>query len=298
MEPKAPFDSPKRCHLPLLEWCAREGHKSKVTAGCLWIPEILASLHDSSPAAHLGVKKTLKKARDRVYWVRQRHDVEQWCASCEKRASRKMERVAMDILGPLPKHSCSGKLLYEVEGGLPYEGYGSYNSSAPDCQWILLQVWSARHLHTDQGKNFESTLIENICSLLGVQRLVPHLTTCSPMVLSKDSTIHCWICSVWLPQRTNINGLSTLLFAYRSSVQETTDTTPFKLMFGREARLPIDLNWICQPRNCSVTTLQNNYKTTWLVHTAMSTRTCRVLTNVKNQIVTNKPAKACTMWMT
>ena len=54
-----------------------------------WVPEILANLHDSSTAAHLGMKKTLEKARDRFYWIRQRHDVEQWCASCAKCASRK-----------------------------------------------------------------------------------------------------------------------------------------------------------------------------------------------------------------
>ena len=31
------------------------------------------------------------------------------------------------------------------------------------------------------------------------------------------------------------------MYAYRTSIQETTGATPFSLMFGREARLPIDL---------------------------------------------------------
>ena len=35
--------------------------------------------------------------------------------------------------------------------------------------------------------------------------------------------------------------IPTLMFAYRSSIQETAGATPFKLMFGGEARLPIDL---------------------------------------------------------
>ena len=35
--------------------------------------------------------------------------------------------------------------------------------------------------------------------------------------------------------------LPVLLFAYRTSVHETTDVTPFSMMLGREARLPEDL---------------------------------------------------------
>ena len=35
--------------------------------------------------------------------------------------------------------------------------------------------------------------------------------------------------------------LPVLLFAYRTSVHETTGVTPFSMMLGREARLPEDL---------------------------------------------------------
>ena len=35
--------------------------------------------------------------------------------------------------------------------------------------------------------------------------------------------------------------LPSLLFAYRTSAYETTATTPFQLMFGRDPRLPEDL---------------------------------------------------------
>ena len=40
----------------------------------------------------------------------------------------------------------------------------------------------------------------------------------------------------WLPQ---------VLLAYRSSVHKPTGATPFALLYGREARLPVDLFFPC-----------------------------------------------------
>ena len=85
------------------------------------VPQVLAGLHDSPVGGHLGAKKTLDKVRTRFYWPNQRNDVQLWCASCAKCCSRKtplvvraplqldnsvsrpLQRVAMDILGPLPE---------------------------------------------------------------------------------------------------------------------------------------------------------------------------------------------------
>ena len=86
----------------------------------VWVPDILYGLHDSIIGGHLGTRKTLEKVQHRFYWPGQRHDVEQWCSKClvcnspksppKRRAplevskvDRPLERVAMDILGPLPE---------------------------------------------------------------------------------------------------------------------------------------------------------------------------------------------------
>ena len=34
--------------------------------------------------------------------------------------------------------------------------------------------------------------------------------------------------------------ISQVLMAYRTAVQSSTGVTPFRMMFGREARLPVD----------------------------------------------------------
>eukprot|EP00731_Ephydatia_muelleri_P003031 Em0001g3031a len=84
------------------------------------VPTVLEQLHNAPSGSHLGVSKTVEKVRCRFYWPGQRRDIERWCAACESCATRKapptkpraamqadlpsgpFERVAMDILGPLP----------------------------------------------------------------------------------------------------------------------------------------------------------------------------------------------------
>ena len=82
---------------------------------------VLTQLHDSATAGHLGIQKTLDKVQRRFYWPGQRRDVEDWCRSCSKckagklpvrphhapmqieTAGKPLQRVSMDILGPLPE---------------------------------------------------------------------------------------------------------------------------------------------------------------------------------------------------
>ena len=54
----------------------------------------------------------------------------------------------------------------------------------------------------------------------------------------------------WLPQ---------LLLAYRSSVHESTGATPFALLYGHEARLPVDLCFPCPAESSAASTNYQEY---------------------------------------
>ncbi|GFW33393.1 retrovirus-related Pol polyprotein from transposon 412 [Trichonephila clavipes] len=96
------------------------------------IPEVLKELHGSPTGGHFGVMKTLHRVRERFCWGKVRADVEQWCKSCDACSARKgpkmrsrgklhrynvgapFERIAFDILGPLPRTASSNKYLLNV----------------------------------------------------------------------------------------------------------------------------------------------------------------------------------------
>ncbi|KAJ8013689.1 hypothetical protein DPEC_G00032400 [Dallia pectoralis] len=96
-------------------------HQVQVVLPKSLVPKVLAMLHSAKTGGHLGVQKLQGKVKDRFYWMGWFSDVKQWCRECVDCASRKTqgraprallnpsvtarpyERIALDILGPLPE---------------------------------------------------------------------------------------------------------------------------------------------------------------------------------------------------
>ena len=90
---------------------------------------VLEQLHDSPVGGHFGVAKTLPKVRERFFWPKCRQFVKEWCRKFDKYASRKgptkrqkgpmkqfnvgtpLERVAVDVMGPLPTSTSGNKYI-------------------------------------------------------------------------------------------------------------------------------------------------------------------------------------------
>ena len=116
------------------------------------IPAVLTEVHNSPAGGHLGVTKTLEKAR-RFYWPGQRRDIEDWCRGCVECGARKspakkhhapmqlkiagqpMQWVAMDILGPLPETAHQNKFVLVISD------YFTKWSEALQCKTWKQQPW-------------------------------------------------------------------------------------------------------------------------------------------------------------
>ncbi|XP_062386495.1 uncharacterized protein LOC134074829 [Sardina pilchardus] len=99
-------------------------------------------------------------------------------------------------------------------------------------------------LHSDQGANFESTLIHELCQLYGCRktRTTPYHPQGNGSCERFNQTLLNLLGTLESEQQNRwVEHLPSLLHAYNNSVHATTGYAPSYLMFGRHTRLPVDL---------------------------------------------------------
>ena len=209
--------------------------------------------------------------RERFYWPGHTTDVQQWCKTCPECAARKtpapkrhaplqnvktgypMQIVAADILGPLPESDNGNSYILLVFDYFTRwaKAYAIPNQEAPTVATKLVDEMFCRfsipeQFHTDQGRQFESEVVKEVSKLLNI-----HKTRTTPYHPQSDGLVE-------RLNRTILNMLATtvkdhplewethirkLCMAYNTSVHPTTGYTPFFLMFGRQARIPLDITY-------------------------------------------------------
>lgn len=99
-------------------------------------------------------------------------------------------------------------------------------------------------VHTDQGRQFESTLFQDLCKMLRIEktRTTPYNPKSDGLVERFNRTLEDMISKYVQPNQKDWDEvLPLLMLAYRSSVHQTTGYSPAKLNLGRELKLPVDL---------------------------------------------------------
>ena len=231
--------------------------------------EVLADLHEGALGGNLGTDKTLGRLKERFYWPGHYNDVRNWCHNCGVCASRKtpapkarapltsivtsypLQLVAMDIVGPFPE-SAAGNLYILVVADYFTRYTAAYpipNQEAITIATKLVDEFFFRfsppeRLHSDQGRNFESAVIAEVCKLLGVEksRTTPYHPQSDGLVERFNRTLLDMLATAvgdhpfeWEQH------LRRLCLAYNTSLHPTTGHSPFYLMFGRQAHMPVDI---------------------------------------------------------
>ena len=176
------------------------------------------------------------------------------------------QRVSIDLVGPFKQLSSKGN-KYILTAKCCFtkwiEAVAIPNKKAETVGKTLFdnifsRMGMPQQLHSDQGKEFMDQSFNFMCRSLGIL----HTTTPSYNPQSNQverSHRHLRAC---LKALENADGdwedhLPTALMGMRTCVHKTTNMTPFKAMFGREAQLPIDVITGAPPELYEAETIEN-----------------------------------------
>lgn len=88
-----------------------------------------------------------------------------------------MERVAIDVLGPLPKTGSGNQYILIAQDYFTKwpEAFAIPDQQAETVAEILVTQFFTRfgvpiELHSDQGRNFEAQTFQEVCRLLGIHK--------------------------------------------------------------------------------------------------------------------------------
>ena len=162
-----------------------------------------------------------------------------------------MRLVVADILEPLPESDAGNSYIVVVGDYFTrwMEAYPIPNQEAATVakkmtDEFFLRFSPPEKLHMDQGRQFESELVAEVCKLLGIDKI--RNTAYHPQSDGLIERFNRTLLSM-LATAANENPfnweehLRPLCMAYNTSVQSTTGFSPFSLMFGHQVWMPMDV---------------------------------------------------------
>lgn len=228
-------------------------------------PEVLAQVHQGH--GHQGVERTLELLRQRCYWPGMSAEVAQWCRECERCQVAKDTHIpAPSFMGHLVA-SCPNEilaidftLLEPSQNGIENvlvmtDVFSKYTLAVPTrdqrastVAQVLVSEWFYKfgvpaRVHSDQGRNFESSLIQQLCVLYGIvkSRTTPYHPAGNGQCERFNRTLHNLLRALPVSRKRDWHCcLPQVLYAYNTTPHQSTGESPFYLMFGQEPRLPVD----------------------------------------------------------
>lgn len=243
-------------------------------------PMVLRSLHDE--CGHLGVERTTELIKDRFYWPRMTAEVEQYIRTCGRCISRKtlpqhasplnqitsngpLDLVCIDFLQIEPDSKGVANVLVVTDHYTRYaQAFATKNQKAITVARVLWDKYFVHYglparIHSDQGRDFESRLIKELLSMLGIRksRTSPYHPQGDAQPERFNRTLLAMLGTLDAVQKQHWSQhITYLVHAYNCTKNDSTGYSPYHLMFGREARLPIDICFGISPNGESETSYQ------------------------------------------
>ena len=248
-----------------------DNSSSKKVQWQLVVPKVyrsraLVGCHDD--VGHQGRMRTLSLLRERFYWPGMQTEAMQHVQQCTRCLRRKtpshvaplqpihvtqpLELVHMDYLSLEPSKGNTENALVITDHFTRYAL--AYPSKTQTAQATARILWDNFICHygfpekfiSDQGRNFESDLIKELCKIAGVKKL--HTTPYHPQGNGQCERFNSTLCNMLgtLSEEEKSDWksyLGCMTHAYNCTKHASTTYSPYYLMFGRHPRLPIDVEF-------------------------------------------------------
>ncbi len=224
----------------------------------------LRGLHDD--VGHQGRDKTTWLVKQRFFWPGLDSDVRrkvEECGRCIRRktpavpsaelipiqTTRPMELVCIDFLSLERSQGGFEDILVITDHFTRYsQAVPTRNQSAKTTAKALYDNFICHYsfparIHSDQGRNFESRLIKELCQIAGVQksRTTPYHPMGNGAVERFNQTLLKMLGTLEEYEKADWKSyVAPLVHAYNATKHESTGFSPHYLMFGWHPRLAVD----------------------------------------------------------
>ncbi len=227
--------------------------------------EVLTMVHQEH--RHQEIERTTELLRQWCNWPGMGSDVIRWCQDCERcqvakdaqpvahsfmghlLASRPNEILAIDFTVLEASRSGIENVLVMTDVFTKYSlAVPTRDQRAETVARVLVTEWFYKlgipgRIHSDQGQNFESRLMQQLCDLYAIRksRTTPYHPAGNSQCERFNRTLHNLLRVLPVSRKRDwVSCLPQVLFYYNTTPHQATGESPCFLMFGQEPRLPVD----------------------------------------------------------
>ena len=229
--------------------------------------EILYEFHEKMN--HIGVSKMIDSISKNYYWKNMNSSIARWCSSCsvcqKKKISRikketgvsphhvgyPWKRIQVDYIGPMIR-SVNGNsyILTVIDQFTKYgEAFAVPNNTGKITtkileDEILLRYGIPDEIFSDRGTHFKCKEMSDLCAKYNiVQKFTSSYNAASNGLCERYNATLVDLLNATISNTDSVkwcNYLRQIVNTYNGTIQSSTKSSPFELLFGFSSILPVD----------------------------------------------------------
>jgi hypothetical protein len=229
------------------------------------VDTVLYMSHNHPTGGHFGKDATFGKISERYYWKGMYRDIEEYikrCDACQRRGQKggkgylnpikvgkPFERIGIDFVGPLDRTKDGNKYILVVTDYLTkWPEAGAMNEATAEnvvkfiYEKIICKHGCPKIILSDRGTHFRNKLVDGLCEKFRIKHKLssPYHPQTNGLVERFNRTLCEALAKVSEKENEWDEHIESVLFAYRTTKHNTTKKTPFYMVYGREAILPME----------------------------------------------------------